>query len=249
MKNNILKIGLLQCDHVQIDLRKFVDGDYYEIFLNLFEHSLKRLKLSTELDVKRYDVVDDVFPESPTDCDAWIITGSKYSVFDDLPWISKLKFFIQQLLVCKLPIIGVCFGHQLIALSLGGTVEKRTNWIVGVQKIKFIKNKWIDIEYARLYGFHEYEVSISPPNSQIIGFTKEVKVASFVYSSNVICFQYHFELPYEYFKAVIEYRKHLIGQALYENSLKNLESKTECKQVTDYLIKFLIKQLVITNKF
>ena len=49
------------------------------------------------------------------EADAWIITGSKYSVYDKLQWIGSLLDFIVKLHANKKYILGICFGHQVIA--------------------------------------------------------------------------------------------------------------------------------------
>ena len=66
------------------------------------------------------------------DGDAWIITGSEYSVYDDYPWLKSLEFVIREAVKINKTIFGVCFGHQLIAKALGGNVSKNPlGWEVG----------------------------------------------------------------------------------------------------------------------
>ena len=64
--------------------------------------------------------------------DAWIITGSAYSVYDDFPWINRLKEFIHKIVQENKYVLGICFGHQIIAESCGGKVEKnKMGWELG----------------------------------------------------------------------------------------------------------------------
>ena len=65
-------------------------------------------------------------------CDGYIITGSKYSVYDSLDWIKNLKDYVKCIISNNFSILGICFGHQLIAECLGGTVRKnQLGWELG----------------------------------------------------------------------------------------------------------------------
>ena len=56
--------------------------------------------------------------------DLWLITGSSFGVYEKIGWIDKLKNLVQKIYNMKTPLIGICFGHQIIADALGGKVEK-----------------------------------------------------------------------------------------------------------------------------
>mgnify|MGYP001496865443 CR=1 FL=1 len=80
-----------------------------------------------------FDAQLDEYPADPGDFDAYLITGSKSSVNDDEPWIDKLMEFVALLHVLQKKLIGICFGHQLVAATLGGKVQKSPKgWGVGV---------------------------------------------------------------------------------------------------------------------
>ena len=112
-----LKVGLLQCDHVADDL---VDthGDYQEMFSNLVHAQ------DENIEVVIFDLTADQFPVDLKACDGYIITGSQFSAYDEIPWIAKAKLLVADLHKAKIPTVGICFGHQLIAESLGGKVKK-----------------------------------------------------------------------------------------------------------------------------
>eukprot|EP00928_Gymnodinium_smaydae_P037136 TRINITY_DN2581_c0_g2_i3.p1 TRINITY_DN2581_c0_g2~~TRINITY_DN2581_c0_g2_i3.p1 ORF type:complete len:527 (-),score=73.02 TRINITY_DN2581_c0_g2_i3:573-2123(-) len=75
-----------------------------------------------DFDVKlgKYPSIDDVF-------DGFIVPGSLSTIADgevhDL-WVSSLCRFVQKLVASQQALVGVCFGHQLIATALGGLVVR-----------------------------------------------------------------------------------------------------------------------------
>ena len=71
-----------------------------------------------------YPVLDGILPPDVLACDGWLITGSRHSAYEDLPWIAPLEGFLRAAYAAKVPIVGVCFGHQILAQALGGKVEK-----------------------------------------------------------------------------------------------------------------------------
>ena len=78
------------------------------------------------------------------DGDAWIITGSKYSVYEQIDWIKYLVSFVSDLAVKNKPILGICFGQQVIAKAIGGDVIKNPlGWELGSYKINLTKNEMI----------------------------------------------------------------------------------------------------------
>lgn len=67
-----------------------------------------------------YDVEHGEFPENKDEVHAYIITGSRHGVNDGHAWILQLEEFVRQLHAAQKKVLGICFGHQLIAKALGG---------------------------------------------------------------------------------------------------------------------------------
>ena len=112
-----MKIGILQTGHSPDDFRKEL-GDYGEMFTKLLD--------GHGLEFQIWSVVDGILPEGVGEADGWLITGSKHGAYEDHDWIPPLEDFIRDTYADGRPMIGVCFGHKILAQALGGTVEKFT---------------------------------------------------------------------------------------------------------------------------
>jgi GMP synthase-like glutamine amidotransferase len=109
----------------------------------------------------------------------------------------------------KKPLIGACFGHQIIADALGGTVKKSKNgYNVGVEKTHFFeKNLWMKSNKQELpmYVFHEDEVTHLPEGAKLLGSTPNCKIASFSKGSHIFTTQAHPEFTPEFMTSVVSY--------------------------------------------
>ena len=118
-----MKIGILMTGHAVPELQERA-GDYDAMFA--------RLLAGHGFEFETYNVVDEQYPSAPDACDGWLITGSKHGAYEDHPWIPPLEEFIRAVYASGRPMIGVCFGHQIIAQALGGKVIKYPGgWSVG----------------------------------------------------------------------------------------------------------------------
>ena len=118
-----MKIGILQTGKSPEQLEPAF-GDYGSMFERMLE--------GRGFEFTIYDILEMNFPASIDDQSGWIITGSRYGSYEDHPWIPPLETLIRDLHAAKAPMIGVCFGHQIIAQALGGKVEKYAGgWSVG----------------------------------------------------------------------------------------------------------------------
>jgi GMP synthase (glutamine-hydrolysing) len=64
----------------------------------------------------------ETLPE-PAACQGVVITGAHCMVTDDLPWSLAIEAWIPQLLQAGVPLLGICYGHQLIGRAMGGRVD------------------------------------------------------------------------------------------------------------------------------
>ncbi|WP_421119900.1 type 1 glutamine amidotransferase [Aquihabitans daechungensis] len=163
MSNNVpedpLRIGLVQCGHIHPDLVP-EHGDYPKLFGDLLG--------SYGIELTTFDVDHGQFPADLAAFDGWIITGSANSAYEDLPWIHQTEDLLRELITQQAPMVAVCFGHQLLAQALGGTVAKSpAGWGAGVHAYELVGEPapWMDPPAhgtLRLIASHQDQVTELP---------------------------------------------------------------------------------------
>lgn len=127
------------------------------------------------------------------DTDMLVILGGPMSPNDDLPWIKQEYELVSSLLDKKIPMLGVCFGAQLIAKILGGKVVKAPAKEVGWAPVYLQTNIIPNVpEKALVLHWHEDMFEI-PEKAQLLFSSDHVKNQGYIYQNNVIGLQFHFE--------------------------------------------------------
>ncbi|BBU57468.1 hypothetical protein KU6B_37330 [Mameliella alba] len=105
-----MKIGILQTGIMVPELAQ-EHGQYPEMFMDRLSHA--------GFTFETWSVVNGEFPPGPEAADGWLITGSRHGVYEDHAWLPPLEEFIRQIVAAGKPLVGICFGHQVIAQALG----------------------------------------------------------------------------------------------------------------------------------
>ena len=230
-----MNIGILQCGHVQENLVP-QHGEYPDMFITLLKKACPTLSFTM------YDAKYDTLPTHVDACDAYLITGSRHGVNDDLPWIPKLEQFIRDLHAAHKKVIGICFGHQLIAKALGGKVIRSPKgWGVGMSKNKVTQQKpWMNParEKFNLLVSHQDQVVELPPGAEVLA-SNETCPIYMTQIGNNLSVQGHPEFSKAYSEALIEYRKDSLDTARYEQGLQSLKLDKDDALVARWIINFL----------
>ena len=208
-----LRIGLLECDHVD-DRYRGIDGDYSDMFEAL---------LGVEL--VHYDAVNGVLPARADECGGWLATGSRYSVYDDVEWISRLQDFVRDIRAAGTSYVGICFGHQLLAHAAGGRTEKAgVGWGVGAI------DTWVEPTEsdALLLYMHQDQVAALPSGARVLGRTDHCPVAMLQLDS-MLGVQAHPEFSTAYVDALLDARAERIGPDLTAKAKQSLERVGDAK--------------------
>ena len=186
-----MKIGILQAGHLSASMQEKY-GDLDEV--------LSKMLQGHGFEIDSYRVCDNQFPESVSQAQGWLVSGSVNSANDDLAWIWQLKDFIRQSYRHNIPLVGICFGHQVIASALGGTVEKYSGgWGVGNHQYQMADSTF----KPRIIAFHQDQVIKKPAAAKCIGGSAFCENAFLVYGEQVFSMQPHPEFSTDYAKDLL----------------------------------------------
>lgn len=137
-----------------------------------------------------WDVENMSFPSGAGDADAWLVTGSKHGTYEDHAFIPPLEAFIRDLVAAKAPLVGICFGHQIIATALGGRCEKFTGgWNFGRRAYA------VDgLGEVHLNACHQDQVLELPEGAELIASNEGCRIAGFRIGAQCVTLQPHPEI-------------------------------------------------------
>ncbi len=231
-KMNGMRLGLLVCDHVRPE---FVDvsGDYPDMFRRLFTDY-------PEVEIVTYDAIDGEIPADPAECDAWITTGSRHSVNDAEPWIRDLEEFVREVAKQEIPFVGVCFGHQLIAKALGGTVvQSDRGWGVGAKEVNVREDVGLGKSYTVLTSYQD-QIEELPPGAEILGWNEHCPVSMIGVGANMIGIQGHPEFDPEYSRALMAARRgRVIPEPTVDAGMQTLAEPMDSKLLAGWILDFV----------
>ena len=201
-----MKIGILNAIHSE-ESRVNWGGTPVEAYIRFFQS----YPSPVVFEFVGYEVAQGEFPESPTDCDVWVITGSPRGVYDHNVWIVQLLQFVRASYAAGTKLVGICFGHQVIAHALGGRAEKAvTGRNFGTRTVTIIKHKpWMQpaVDHYTLYFAHQDQVVKLPPKAELLGSTPTVPIALYTIGRQVFCSQGHPEFSAEIMYNILDLLK------------------------------------------
>jgi len=187
-----MRIGILQTGLAPEALAPEM-GDYPDMFARLLDgHGFS---------FRTWKVVEGDFPAGVHDADGWLITGSRHGVYEDHPWIPPLEQFIRDSFAARVPVVGICFGHQIVAQAMGGKVERYAGgWAVGATDYDF------GGETIRLNAWHRDQVVQAPAGAKVIATNDFCTNAALLYDDRALTVQAHPEFRPEFVDGLMKTR-------------------------------------------
>ncbi len=232
-----MKLGVLDADKFLATWQQPYQN-YAVMFQQLFD------QINAPFDYRRYAVLDDELPQDLDECDAYLVTGSKFSCYQQDSWVLALQRLVQQLHQRQKKLIGICFGHQLIAHALGGKAERFSGgWGVGIYHSKLVQHpKWLtpNAEGFNLIVSHQDQVSQLPPGAKQLASNDFCHNAAFTLDEHILCFQGHPEFTPDYAKQLLAMRKDSIEPKVWQAGMQSLAQGThQGDLIARWIINFL----------
>jgi GMP synthase (glutamine-hydrolysing) len=101
------------------------------------DHTRRNFRRELDADLVAFDVCDGALPDG-FGYDGVVVTGSSSSVYWDEPWITALVEWVSEAADRGLPILGVCYGHQVLATALGGEVAAMDEIELGYREVHLV---------------------------------------------------------------------------------------------------------------
>ncbi len=220
------------------------DSDFAKRFPDDAEKFRRLLQpLRPDWDFVTVPVKDGVFPDKASDYDGYIITGSPVSVNENSRWIRKLLGFIRQLDDSKIPTFGACFGHQAIAMALGGKVEKSgKGWGLGIVETGYSDfAPWMQPQQSTmtLFAAHEDQVTRLPKGAVVLGGSEFCPYGSYRIGDHVFTTEYHPEMTPDFVSALLDEMESGLDAATLEKAHASLAATTEGSRFACWIVNFL----------
>lgn len=213
-------------------------GDHYG---RMFEDMLRPRILGARF--THFDVVDGVFPDDPTVFDAVVITGSSAFVTDEAAWIETLFSHIREMDRAETKIFAVCFGHQAVAMALGGRVEHR-DIVLGAPEIRVTSPKdWMQpaANSVRLFSGNFQQVVEVPDGLEVLASHTDCPVAMMAKGRHLMTLQFHPEFSAEYMHRYVDQISEHISDKSAASARQEFEAGADGALFADWAATFLVK--------
>lgn len=212
---------------------------YPEMFVTLLAGADETLSFET---VPLLDGSPLPHPAAPA---AVLITGSPFGVYDSTPWMEPLRAFIRGAAAARTPMVGVCFGHQIMADALGGVVRKsEKGWGVGRHVYQLTARRdWMAgaSGAVSLSVSHQDQVITPPAGAETLAWSAHTDHAMLAYADfPAISVQGHPEFSDAFVTALYSARRGVsLSDAEVDRAIASLAQPEDNALVADWIVRFL----------
>lgn len=207
------------------------------MFIRLFE------RVGANWTIEVFNTQSGQYPASFDDYGAVLLTGSHADAFSQDAWVVELRRQVTQLLDEHKKMVGVCFGHQLIALCMGAPVGRAPQgWGAGRMTYDWHRS---DLPHSAerteisLLASHQDQVFELPPGATLVASSTFCPVAAFTVGKAVFCIQPHPEFEEEVSAYLLDKRRKVLGEEKYSASRSSLQHGHEGAHIARMVVAFL----------
>lgn len=249
-----MRINILLCDTFPGLLPSYIES-YESMFVKLFDKALLSTKSGSSIEYKIFKAYEGEFPnleykkEQELTCgQIYLISGCNKSAYDEIPWIKSLISWIQIGYKIGIKMVGICFGHQVISMALGGKVERfKGGWGVGIRSSEIVDAKLMEYlgtaDLKLLYNHHDQVVSL-PQGAKPLAQSSFCRYEGFRIEKTILTFQGHPEYIPEYERHLLLNHSENEDAIVKEIALKSLEtSEHQGTEIAKFILYSLFPNL------
>lgn len=228
------RLGILKAGHPPRALAAY--GTYPDM--------IRKLLGEDRYEYVEFDAKGGELPSDVQRCPAYLVTGSASDAFDSLPWIAELRQFLNAA-KGKVALVGICFGHQIMAEAFGGKVARSARgWGLGNHRYDMLRAQpWSGQQTAiTLPASHRDQIVELPPASEVVARSDFCPFGFVAYKDQpAISLQLHPEFERDFAVALTECRRgHDISDEDIDRAISSLHQANDRELVAEWINRFLL---------
>ena len=231
-----LRICILEADDLHPQLQPHYQS-FGQMFIRLLGNQGRAVCFET------YNVVRGEYPDERGCFDAYLVTGSKADSFGMDAWIVRLREYLLIRYRAGDVLLGVCFGHQILALVLGGHTERaEQGWGVGVHRYRMLCSPVRGLDapsHLQMLISHRDQVPRLPAGAQLLASSDFCPNAAFILDGRVLCFQGHPEFTHDFSRSLLQIRQGVYTPEFYARCLDSLQQGHDGETVGSWMLEFV----------
>ena len=236
-----MKLTIGQRGAVPAPLQPYFEA-YPLMFRRMFDQTGRAFSYD-DVNVEQGEALPD-----PAELEGIVITGSPAGVYEDHAWLPPLRDFIRSAYAAGTPMVGICFGHQIMADALGGVVQKsEKGWGLGRHEYRVHQRPAFMADAPESFAVacsHQDQVLIPPPDADVILGSDFTPNAGLLYrSGRALSFQPHPEFEDDYAMALVELRRGRADDKVIDAAIASFGRASDSRRLSDYIAGFMYESV------